>query len=630
MKARPTPTTGDPCTSLFKAVYRELTEYNSRLHTWSDVFVADTLLALGDPFPDPGVVDTMATDGNGIAYNPDWLLRLIGAGEKAALRKVKFCLVHEVMHVVMCHHLEFKAFKPRDQRRMLLMNVACDLAINSMLDNGMLPKDALVPCKGLFKSLPKGKDCRWYYNELVATLPSLAMSNAGNPNVGHSGDQQHRESGGGKGHSSQGDSPQAGAERSGKGDAGQERNRDCADDPSGSPKRVASSDGGGSETRTSRAGKTGTSDPGAKAEAGKDEQGGGLLDQIEQQEVNAIPENVFAELSSLLPEGGVIRDDFGRFNPNGFNTPGAVRKQLETLFAKKAHTIRGQYYHLSMGPKKVVDANGYPQSLKPDSTSTFGAVFNLRDLAVAGEPKITGQSCLPWYSLVAPFIRPFDNEFTRMRPNFKQMGAYQEGFGCVPIGRRGLQVAEIIFLVDVSGSMKSGFIDIFNAFAVLLNRFEIVIRVLFFAVGLIDEYIFTTLSIPVVKKSSGVFFKGRIPDDRVFRVRDFAQVFAKGFPNVKGRGGTALAPALARVYEARRKISRLFIYTDAELKAEDYGQVQELHRSRPNKTVWLVTRSGADFGHYVNRDVLRDEIVYDTTNNGRGFKDKGRRGRLSV
>ncbi len=78
-------------------------------------------------------IDTMATDGVSLYYNPDFVDTLTAA-ELAGV------LAHEVMHPALQHHTRGA---DRNSRR---WNIACDLAINPLLlDAGLtLPKDVLL------------------------------------------------------------------------------------------------------------------------------------------------------------------------------------------------------------------------------------------------------------------------------------------------------------------------------------------------------------------------------------------------------------------------------------------------------------------------------------------------------
>ena len=94
-------------------------------------------------------IDTMATDGNNIWANPDYILDITHGENKGVL-------VHEVLHISNCHHLRM------GDREHELWNVSCDYAINPhVLDAGMLlPKGALI------EERFKGKSAEQIYNIL--------------------------------------------------------------------------------------------------------------------------------------------------------------------------------------------------------------------------------------------------------------------------------------------------------------------------------------------------------------------------------------------------------------------------------------------------------------------------------
>lgn len=82
------------------------------------------------------IIDTMATDGRYLYYNPSFV-------QKLDLQELIGILAHEAMHPAMAHHLRRGGREPRK------WNVAADYAINPIvLDSGLkLPKDALVDAK---------------------------------------------------------------------------------------------------------------------------------------------------------------------------------------------------------------------------------------------------------------------------------------------------------------------------------------------------------------------------------------------------------------------------------------------------------------------------------------------------
>jgi predicted metal-dependent peptidase len=78
-------------------------------------------------------IDTMATDGKRIYYNPAFV-------DTLTLGEVKGVLCHEIMHIANGHSLR------RGSRDPFLWNVACDYAINPLILKGkmILPKDCLI------------------------------------------------------------------------------------------------------------------------------------------------------------------------------------------------------------------------------------------------------------------------------------------------------------------------------------------------------------------------------------------------------------------------------------------------------------------------------------------------------
>jgi predicted metal-dependent peptidase len=74
------------------------------------------------PGPDWGI-DTLATDGRRLAYRPDFVTTLTPD-------ELLGVVAHEVLHNALAHHAR------RDWREPRRWNVACDLAVNPLLDAG--------------------------------------------------------------------------------------------------------------------------------------------------------------------------------------------------------------------------------------------------------------------------------------------------------------------------------------------------------------------------------------------------------------------------------------------------------------------------------------------------------------
>jgi len=121
-------------------------------------------------------VGTAATDGDWLRIQPTWFMSL-SKFERAGV------VAHEVLHLAMMHHLR------RGSRLYELWNVACDLAINSLLVGSgfMLPAACVFPGRKPYDSLADGLAAEDYYRELPEKLPELAASLVGNADSGGCG-----------------------------------------------------------------------------------------------------------------------------------------------------------------------------------------------------------------------------------------------------------------------------------------------------------------------------------------------------------------------------------------------------------------------------------------------------------
>jgi predicted metal-dependent peptidase len=118
-------------------------------------------------------IETMATDGVSLYYNPEFVDTL----NTATLSGV---LAHEVMHPALHHHVRRSG---RDRRR---WNEACDYAINPLLlDAGLsLPEDVLVDRRF------RGMSAEQIYNQLETELEQQSGSqDEGNPSAGDGGEE---------------------------------------------------------------------------------------------------------------------------------------------------------------------------------------------------------------------------------------------------------------------------------------------------------------------------------------------------------------------------------------------------------------------------------------------------------
>jgi predicted metal-dependent peptidase len=119
----------------------------------ASVFFSSILMRL--PLQPSWEIDTMAVDGKRLIYNPQFTVSL-------STPQLHGVLIHEVLHLASSHHLR------RQQRDPLLYNVACDLAINTIVTEAgfKLPEGCLFPGQGEFKEFPPHLTAEAYYELL--------------------------------------------------------------------------------------------------------------------------------------------------------------------------------------------------------------------------------------------------------------------------------------------------------------------------------------------------------------------------------------------------------------------------------------------------------------------------------
>lgn len=135
-------------------------------------------LALRLIFKPDWTIDTAATDGRHLYYNPDFVIGL-PAAELVGL------LAHEVLHCTGKHFARRAGRDPSD------WNIACDLAINPiLLDAGFeLPDGGLIPGGEHYEDMEPGRSAEEYYAAILARKPEPADDNAnGSPAAGDSAD----------------------------------------------------------------------------------------------------------------------------------------------------------------------------------------------------------------------------------------------------------------------------------------------------------------------------------------------------------------------------------------------------------------------------------------------------------
>lgn len=93
-----------------------------------------------------------------LVYDPDWV-------GKMTVQQIMFCLEHECLHLVLDHLVRMGDRDP------MLWNLAADCAVNGYImdDPGpcVEPYDIVIPGRGPFSDLPKGKHAEWYYDKIM-------------------------------------------------------------------------------------------------------------------------------------------------------------------------------------------------------------------------------------------------------------------------------------------------------------------------------------------------------------------------------------------------------------------------------------------------------------------------------
>lgn len=116
-------------------------------------------------------IDTLATDGTRLICNPEYIAKLPDD-------QVIGVIAHEVSHCANAHHARI------GERDPALANVACDLAINPLLENAgfKLPPGRLMPGEGPYKKIPPDLS-------MEAIYPLLLDKKGKEPKGGKDGDE---------------------------------------------------------------------------------------------------------------------------------------------------------------------------------------------------------------------------------------------------------------------------------------------------------------------------------------------------------------------------------------------------------------------------------------------------------
>lgn len=181
-------------------VQRLLTQAKLKLRSWTP-YLTHIFAMMRTVVTDE--VKTMAVDqANRLYCNEEFMSGL-------SPLEVAYCLLHEVMHVVLSHCRRFKTAVPQaTERERYVWNVAADLVIQQMLDNhfglneprGIIRIDGCVPGTNTrFLDIPgleRGMTVEQYYGLLLPHMPGDPQEDENNPldpaNAGSNSDGEAR------------------------------------------------------------------------------------------------------------------------------------------------------------------------------------------------------------------------------------------------------------------------------------------------------------------------------------------------------------------------------------------------------------------------------------------------------
>jgi predicted metal-dependent peptidase len=145
-------------------------------------FLGSLVMHLPLKVADPKWCKTTATDARHFYYNPDYIARL-------TLEQTQFVLAHEAMHCALSH------FNRRNHRQKHRWDVACDYAVNMILDDERM----VGPERALMSAAYRGLSAEEIYPLLdqdpdEETLDQHLFDNAGSPE-GNEGEPEQQDSG---------------------------------------------------------------------------------------------------------------------------------------------------------------------------------------------------------------------------------------------------------------------------------------------------------------------------------------------------------------------------------------------------------------------------------------------------
>lgn len=409
----------------------------------NDVFFAGVLNRMIPDNPNAMIrndIPTMQTDGKRLFYSPKFVNQL-------SLSQVETVLVHELLHVALGHHLAFSDIQKNHKNLWYVVNLATDLAINHLLHGRTMPEGLLLPGVGEFTDMPKGLDARDYFERLVKKYtkqpepPQQPQPQPQEPEMGdededQDNDEQDSESGGESGDEGD-DTEDQGEDQDGggEGDDSQDGEDDAEGDGEGDGESDEGQDGEGAGGAGSGSGKgTGTGAGAGSGGESSDEQetgvDGGLTgyDQIEQQ--LDVPEDIIAksqQTGEIESPEGVDSDnkqqELAKHDQEMEKEAGSADK-VEEERASKGYSGTSGY---GKGAGGLIDKD-YRNAFKEKSN-------------------------LPWANILANFLQSQDRTERNASVVNRRFSDYASSSGLIMPGYKEDKLKDLVFLVDVSGSM---------------------------------------------------------------------------------------------------------------------------------------------------------------------------------
>ncbi len=588
---------------------------------------------------------TMSTDGKVIKYNPEFVEELVKYGGNNSVQGI---LVHEILHIALGHHLEFanelnRATKTNDEKLSWLVNVAADLAINSLLyQRPGFPKNVFIPGvnpqEEPFKSFPKDKDARWYFNQLVSFYKQNNKPESGEQGEsGESGEQseddnsENEQSSGQndktdktesknspEGKDPRGESSQSDTQKSKSGGGGESEGED--DDNDGGEQSGSTS---GSTDSTEEDGSEGDGGGGEDSDSNGEEAGGSKSGSGDKQSEGASSRQGSGGQSSGRSGGDGMGEaggdgevggggsggdgDGGEYDTGDMKIPDRLMdKYLSTGeisaptdiapedLSKKQHEHEQDMKDFERDSRKIEKI----KSMR--GQSNYGGAYS----GIGYNKFIKEQNRIPWNQIINEFLTQNDKSRVtykrrnrRIRPGSFVSGSFSDFWNSsnkeiiIP-SRYDKKLNELIFIVDVSGSNQQAASEIFPELKAAINSSgfgnQSSLRLVSFNTAIEDEYIFTFN--PSKDYKSLKVPNTPFPKEKIIIPKGNDLVSDADLHRFQWRlgGGTVISPVFDALQTLKDEPPFIIILTDGEF---GYSDKEMLNKGNFKfKIIWVMTR----------------------------------------